>query len=188
VRSRAGQFGICRTRATKLANWFNILTSKIFANSILAATTRHARLRKTRRRSHVGGQHISEVFVRYAVEVTAEDGDGWPDDLRMSDIEAQFVRQACGKCGADVRPDFNWNREASKRDGLSVMSWSRAFHVPIPLPDGHMSICSIMSRFCSASVKFHPPQLYFGISGPISFGYSNLTSTNATTGSGDTSG
>jgi hypothetical protein len=25
-----------------------------------------------------------------------------------------------------------------KRDGLSIMSWSRAFHVPIPLPDGRM--------------------------------------------------
>ena len=32
-----------------------------------------------------------------------------PDDVRLSDIEPQFVCTACGKRGADVRPDFNWN-------------------------------------------------------------------------------
>src|SRR6516225_4459233 len=35
--------------------------------------------------------------------------DAWPDDVRLSDIEDRFVCQACGKRGADVRPDFNWN-------------------------------------------------------------------------------
>ena len=35
-------------------------------------------------------------------------GDPWPDDGRLSDIEPRFVCTACGKCGADVRPDFNW--------------------------------------------------------------------------------
>jgi hypothetical protein len=34
-----------------------------------------------------------------------------PDDVRLSDIEARFVCQACGKHGADVRPDFNWGRQ-----------------------------------------------------------------------------
>jgi hypothetical protein len=28
--------------------------------------------------------------------------------MRLSDIEPRFVRTACGKRGADVRPDFNW--------------------------------------------------------------------------------
>jgi len=37
--------------------------------------------------------------------------DGWPNDVRLSDIEARFVCQAFGKRGADVRPDFNWNRQ-----------------------------------------------------------------------------
>jgi hypothetical protein len=32
--------------------------------------------------------------------------DRWPD-LRLSDIEPRFVCQACGKRGADVRPDFS---------------------------------------------------------------------------------
>ena len=38
-------------------------------------------------------------------------GDAWPDDLRLSDLEPRFVCKACGKRGADVRPDFNWNRK-----------------------------------------------------------------------------
>ena len=36
--------------------------------------------------------------------------DRWPDDLRLSDLEPSFVCRACGKRGADVRPDFNWNK------------------------------------------------------------------------------
>ena len=35
--------------------------------------------------------------------------DRWPDDTKLSDIEPRFVCTACGKRGADVRPDFNWN-------------------------------------------------------------------------------
>ena len=37
----------------------------------------------------------------------------WPDDIRLSDIEDRFTCSACGKCGADVRPDFNWQRTAT---------------------------------------------------------------------------
>jgi len=36
----------------------------------------------------------------------AINADAWPDDLRLSDIEPRFVCQACGKGGADVRPDL----------------------------------------------------------------------------------
>jgi hypothetical protein len=36
--------------------------------------------------------------------------DRWPDDLRLSDIEDRFTCTACGKRGADVRPDFNWDK------------------------------------------------------------------------------
>jgi hypothetical protein len=38
-------------------------------------------------------------------------GDPWSDDLRLSDIEPRLVCHACGKRGADVRPDFNWSRK-----------------------------------------------------------------------------
>jgi hypothetical protein len=36
---------------------------------------------------------------------TAIGGDQWPDDLRLSDLEPKFTCQACGRRGADVRPD-----------------------------------------------------------------------------------
>lgn len=29
----------------------------------------------------------------------------WPDDVRLSDIEPEFVCSVCGKKGAEVRPD-----------------------------------------------------------------------------------
>jgi hypothetical protein len=38
-------------------------------------------------------------------------GDRWPDEMRLSDIEPRFTCTACGKRGADVRPNFNWNKE-----------------------------------------------------------------------------
>ena len=33
-------------------------------------------------------------------------GDRWPDDVRLSDLEPRFIREACGRRGADVRPNF----------------------------------------------------------------------------------
>jgi hypothetical protein len=36
--------------------------------------------------------------------------DRWADDVRLSDIEPRFVCSACGKRGADVQPNFNWNK------------------------------------------------------------------------------
>lgn len=32
----------------------------------------------------------------------------WPDDVRLSDLKPKFVCEACGKRGADIRPDFDW--------------------------------------------------------------------------------
>jgi hypothetical protein len=37
-------------------------------------------------------------------------GDRWADEVRLSDIEPRFICGACGQRGADVRPDFNWDR------------------------------------------------------------------------------
>jgi hypothetical protein len=39
-------------------------------------------------------------------------GDQWPDDVRLCDIEPRFTCQACGTMGADLRPNFQWEREA----------------------------------------------------------------------------
>ncbi|MBR0797293.1 hypothetical protein JQ615_18045 [Bradyrhizobium jicamae] len=35
--------------------------------------------------------------------------DRWADNVRLSDIEPRLVCSGCGKRGADVRPNFNWN-------------------------------------------------------------------------------
>jgi hypothetical protein len=43
---------------------------------------------------------------------TAITADQWADDLRLSDIEPRFTCQACGREGADVRPDFHWEADA----------------------------------------------------------------------------
>jgi hypothetical protein len=36
--------------------------------------------------------------------------DRWPDGARLSDFEPRFVCKASGRRGADMRPDFNWNK------------------------------------------------------------------------------
>jgi hypothetical protein len=51
--------------------------------------------------------YCADYQCSHSIAVSA---DQWPDDLRLSDIESRFVCQVCGKRGADVRPDYNWNR------------------------------------------------------------------------------
>src|ERR1700682_2162507 len=53
--------------------------------------------------------------------------DRWPDDVRLSDLEARFACKACGKRGADVRPNFNWNARGP------VGAWGIG-SVLVPLP------------------------------------------------------
>jgi hypothetical protein len=43
---------------------------------------------------------------------TTISGDQWPDDVRLSDLEPRFICEACGRRGADVRPNFHWEQEA----------------------------------------------------------------------------
>jgi hypothetical protein len=33
--------------------------------------------------------------------------DRWPDHVRLSDIERNFICSTCGKRGADIRPKFS---------------------------------------------------------------------------------
>ena len=34
-----------------------------------------------------------------------------PDEVRLSDLEPHFVCKVCGHRGADVRPDFDWDKQ-----------------------------------------------------------------------------
>ena len=47
--------------------------------------------------------YCRDVSCSHHVEVNA---DGWPDDVRLSDIEPKFTCTKCGKRGADIRSDF----------------------------------------------------------------------------------
>jgi hypothetical protein len=38
--------------------------------------------------------------------------DRWPDCVRLSDIEPRFICGARAHRGADVRPDFNWDKQS----------------------------------------------------------------------------
>ena len=38
--------------------------------------------------------------------------DQWSDDVRLSDIEDRFICKACGKRGADVRPNFSEGKKS----------------------------------------------------------------------------
>jgi hypothetical protein len=50
---------------------------------------------------------------------TTINGDRWPDDVRLSDIEPLFTCQLCGQRGADVRPNFHWEEEARRASALA---------------------------------------------------------------------
>lgn len=39
--------------------------------------------------------------------------DQWPDDVRLSEVKPRFVCHSSGHRGADVRPDFNWDKETA---------------------------------------------------------------------------
>jgi hypothetical protein len=43
----------------------------------------------------------------------AVSADQWSGETRLSDLEDRFVCTACGQRGADVRPDFNWEKKKS---------------------------------------------------------------------------
>ena len=51
--------------------------------------------------------YCSDYKCSHSVAISA---DQWGDDVRLSDLEPVFSCKVCGKRGADVRPDFNWNK------------------------------------------------------------------------------
>jgi hypothetical protein len=61
--------------------------------------------------------YCADYHCSHSIAISA---DPWPDDVRLSDLEPRFVCKACGKRGADVRPDFNWNKDAGSHHGLSL--------------------------------------------------------------------
>jgi hypothetical protein len=52
--------------------------------------------------------YCSDYHCSHSIALSA---DRWPDEAKLSDLEPRFVCKACGKRGADVRPDFNWDKQ-----------------------------------------------------------------------------
>jgi hypothetical protein len=52
--------------------------------------------------------YCSDYHCSHSVEINA---DPWLDGMRLSDIEGRFVCLACGRRGADVRPDWQSTEE-----------------------------------------------------------------------------
>jgi hypothetical protein len=51
--------------------------------------------------------YCADYHCSHSIAISA---DRWPDHVRLSDLEPRFVCKACGKRGADVRPNFSWNK------------------------------------------------------------------------------
>ncbi len=49
--------------------------------------------------------YCADYYCSHSIAISA---DRWRDDVRLSDIELRFACKACGRRGADVRPNFNW--------------------------------------------------------------------------------
>src|SRR5258708_2872182 len=100
---------------------------------------RHARgpppaedyLRRDARRLLV---YCGDYKCAHSVEISA---DRWGDGVRLSDIEPLFTCQACGKRGADVRPNFDWEQEA--RRAVSTDDTRRVW----PSPSGPRGMAEI---------------------------------------------
>jgi hypothetical protein len=60
----------------------------------------------------------------------------WPDDTRLSDLETRFMYKACGKPGADVRPDFHWETQSNFK-GESVGLTGKCRNTTRPLSSEH---------------------------------------------------
>jgi hypothetical protein len=53
------------------------------------------------------------------------DGDRWPGDVRLSDLESRFTCHARGRRGADVRPDWRSKEKIDWRRmiGIEAARW-----------------------------------------------------------------
>jgi len=66
--------------------------------------------------------YCSDFRCSHLVAISA---NGWPDDVRLSDIEPRFTCRACGRRGAEVRLDFDWDKPPRGHGGYWP-EWSAA--------------------------------------------------------------
>jgi hypothetical protein len=54
--------------------------------------------------------YCADYCCSHSIAISA---DRWSDDVRLSDLEPRFTRQACDHRGADIRPLFAVDRPSS---------------------------------------------------------------------------
>jgi hypothetical protein len=54
--------------------------------------------------------YCADYRCAHAIRITA---DRWPDQVRLSDLEPLFVCPVCDRRGADIRPDWVWDKQAA---------------------------------------------------------------------------
>jgi hypothetical protein len=59
--------------------------------------------------------YCSDLRCSHCIRMNA---DQWPDEMRLSDLEDKFTCTACGKRGADVRPDFDCDKPGKLTRGF----------------------------------------------------------------------
>ena len=52
--------------------------------------------------------YCADYKCAHSVEIS---GARWPDHVRLSVLEPLFVCQSCGSKGADLGPDFDWDKK-----------------------------------------------------------------------------
>jgi hypothetical protein len=58
--------------------------------------------------------YCADYRCAHAVRISA---DRWPDHIRLSDLEPLFVCKACGRRGADIGPDWDWELSQRRAGG-----------------------------------------------------------------------
>ena len=59
--------------------------------------------------------YCSNYHCSHSIQIGA---DQYGDDVRLSDLESKFVCTVCGNKGADVRPDWDWDKEPVRQTGF----------------------------------------------------------------------
>jgi len=80
-------------------------------------------------------------------------GDQWPDDMRLSDLDPKFVCPACGKRGADVRPDFSWDKARSPVSSSAATERAKVRRPVTAMPAKNFSCASM-------ALQHFPPSLH----------------------------
>ena len=55
--------------------------------------------------------YCADYKCSHSIRLDATTCDRWGGDVRLSDIEPQFVCTACGTRGAEIRGHFDWEKK-----------------------------------------------------------------------------